>query len=185
MKKDLLTIALLIFFSGALAVYDIYLGASLVVENKDEILGYGQKAVSNTVAYGTTAVFEGFGKSFDHFEEKWDADYVRQLRNVDLEVKAMRKDSVDEVNDKVTVDLVFNNRNSGDDRLSLSHISELNYILIGDTSELYYPVVLPANHNTRYLPAGKSAVTFEGIVPKDLEIKYVRLLDENKVVIMR
>lgn len=178
-KNQFSILGSLIVVIGILCVYDIYLGVSLANQNKNEILDYGQKAIASTVEYGTTAIFEGIGKTVDHFQEKWEDNYMTQLKNVDVEIKEITKESIDDKDDKVFIDLIFNNKNSESDRLNLGHISDNNYILISDEDGLYYPLKISNNQYDNFLPTGKTVLKFEGIIPSTMQVEYIRLLDER------
>lgn len=160
--------------------YNIYLGISLLSDNKSKIISLGQNTVSKTVEIGTTTVFLGIGKSFDHFEKKWDSEYKKKLSNVDVEIKKITKDSFN--TNKIYVDLIFNNKNPKDKKVNLNKISGNNYILIGDNNNLYYPLTINNNQYDHYLPHGKIVLQFEGVVPEDLKVKKIRLLDRIQEV---
>jgi hypothetical protein len=182
LKSNLIFVSLLVLILGGLILFNIYLISSKIIENKDQILGYGQKAISSTVDYGATAVFEGLGSTIDHFDTKWDASYSVQLKKVDIKIKSLTRKSINETSDSLKVNVLFNNRNIDGEKLNLSHISDKNYLLVGGKDSIYYPIKIRNNQYNNYLPLGKTVLMVEGIVPKDLDIKYIRLLNTVKEI---
>ena len=181
-KSSILSIGSLGLILGGLILYNIYLISSKIIDNKDELLGYGQKAISSTVNYGATAVFEGLGNTIDHFEDKWDSKYSEQLKNVDIEIKSVARKSINENSDTLIAEIIFNNRNTDKEKLNISHISDNNFMLVGDIDSTYYPLRIRNYQYNNYLPSGKTVLTVEGVVPKNLNIKYFRLLDTIKEI---
>jgi len=165
-----------------LGVYDGFLILSSLNDNKYKILDAGQSAISNTIEYGTTAVFEGIGQSFDHFEEKWEDDYIRRLRKVEVEIKNASTTFVDDTHEIVTVDVIFNNHNNEADYLSIHSLGTQNYLLLGDENEVYYPVNILNKENYNYLPSGKTMLQITGQLPKGAKLSLLRLLNEKHKV---
>ncbi len=166
---------LLIIFS----FYDGYLVLSYLNQNKEKILDAGQSAISNTVEFGATAVFEGVGQSWDHFEEKWEDDFVRKLKKVDVELKSIMSTIVDKEHNSVVVDVIYTNNNTAKDELSIDGIGRNNYILLDDENEVYYPVRIENKDNYNFLPSGKTMLQLTGVVPSDTKITSLRLLNQK------
>ncbi|MFN3404979.1 MAG: hypothetical protein ACK40G_12840 [Cytophagaceae bacterium] len=182
LKSQLIRISILIFVVGVLSVYNVYLITYKIIDNRDQILDYGQKAISASVDYGATAVFEGLGNTIDHFQDKWDAKYSEQLKNVDIEMQTFTLKHLDENNDTFIADIIFHNKNTDNEKLNLSHISDNNFMLIGNKDSIYYPIRINNNQYNNYLPEGNTVLKVEGILPKSFEVKFLRLHNAIKEI---
>jgi hypothetical protein len=177
--KGLVLLIFIPFFTIGLSIYDGFLVLSYLNDNKGKILDASQAAISDTIEFGTTALFEGVGQSWDDFEAKWEDKFVTKLKKVDVEIQNVMTESHDDKHDMVTVDLIFNNKNVGAEYLSIDTLGTNNYLLIGDENEIYYPVSIQNGKNYNYLPSGKTLLQVKGKVPTETKISYFRMLNQK------
>ena len=155
---------------------------SYLNENKEEILDAGQKAISNTIEYGTTAVFEGIGQSIDHFENKWEEEYIRRLKKVEFEIQDYNLEPLDSNLSTINLSVIAINNNEDKEWLNLGDLDKNNYVLISDENELFYPLNFTTNQYENFLPKGKTVLRFQGQVPSKAKLKYFRVLNEKWLI---
>ncbi len=167
-----------------LGLYNTYLIIDYLNTNKEKILNAGQKAISNTIEYGTTAVFEGIGQSLDHFEEKWEDDFIIKLELIDFEVQKYEIKKIDSTSSIIEVDVIATN-NHDEDWITLGDLDRNNYVLIGDKNDLFYPMYFRDSDLQRYeltIAPGKHLLEFSGQIPSNTEVKYFRILNKKWLI---
>jgi hypothetical protein len=80
------------------------------------------------------------------------------------------------------LDVVLINKNKNQDRVSLNALVDKNYILIGDSTKLYYPVQIISNQQIDFVPSGKSQFIFQTAMPDSAQPVWFRLLDHEQKV---
>lgn len=179
LKKQGVIVGVSIIILLSLIVYDAFLVANAAYDNKDEILNFGQKTVSESVTYGTTAVFEGIGGTMEHFQEKWDKEYQKKLDQLDITVYAFRQYSINESTDEVELTLIVNNSNPVSNKIDIDQLFQQNSLLIGDTAEVYYPLTPASDYTTYVLPQGKSRMHLMSSVPSSSRLESVRFMNRK------
>lgn len=170
----------LAMIASTLSVF--YFVGKEVVHQAPKAVALGKEAISNTVAFGTEAVFEGVGRTADHFNQKWEKEYQNRLNNITIEISAMDRKPMDAKKDSIFIEAILSNSNSIEDRVALNTLASQNYLLIGDSSELFYPVQIVAENDIQFVPKGKSSFKFITVMPEGTEPRYFRLLDKIQTI---
>lgn len=164
---------------GLLIVYQFYLSFSYVKNNSDEILNVSQEVISETVEYGTTAIFEGLGNTIDHFQKKWDDKFVSKIKNIDvLQAKIVNTKIIDN-NQNIMIIVTLNNNNTLENTIRFNEIIKNNYALIATNDSVFFPLSTYENQGNNILPTGKTILKLKGIVPIRTEISNFTLLNAN------
>jgi len=185
LKTNLLYIGLCVLMLGGLIVTNLYLVTSKVIEKKDEIVDMGQEVLSNTVEFGATAVFEGMGKTMDHFKEKWKNEDDMLSKDIEITITETHRKKIDEQSDSLSIVLILNNQSLDNASISLRQVAK--YLLIGDQDSLLYPLTCAENCTSlpignTILPSGKTRHTFHSIIPHTFDLRFIRFHDKYKSV---
>ena len=150
-----------------LIVYDIILIFGLMATNNEKITPSGNTDIPNTVEFTTSAILEGFGKSSDYFENKWESNYIKYFEQVDVKLISSETTTYNEQKNRITLDIEFDNHNVSKNELKLSTLSDNSYILISDGSEIFYPLEFDFEQPADRIPTGKTSFIVKGLVPLD------------------
>lgn len=101
------------------------------------VIDKGQDLVSSAISFGTVTILEGFGKTYDHFENKWEKESVAQVDNLKFEIISMQKI---EKHIDAPIRIVFSVKNSGTKSVNLNEMIRDELILLKDERGLCYPL---------------------------------------------
>lgn len=187
-KKKIPVLILLFVLIIASSVYNIVLAVTLINENKSKIAEVTSEAFSDAVGFGSTILFEGLGKSFDHFEEKWDKELIDNLNNIQLTVigiDTLNENTLDETlilennaadssidsseYNKIVFEISLLNKNTKKEDIYFSTLIYENYILLQDSDDVCYQFNSEENLSRKII-VGKSSLKLYSVVPKDVEL---------------
>ena len=177
--KEMLFILLLFFAMVGSGIYTVVKIGKEAAEKAPKVVEAGKTAISNTVAFGTEAVFEGFGKSIDHFDQKWEKAYQKKLENISIETSAIKRFSIGNNKDSIVLAGIMHNKNPEDERIDLVSLLEYNYLLVKGSNELFYPVKILSKVSIQFIPSGKTEFTFHTAMPDTIKPIAFRLSDQK------
>jgi hypothetical protein len=157
----------------ALLILNIVLIIGYLYENRNEIADIGKEAISTTIEYTSTAILEGFGKTADHFEEKWDEEDLKNLDEIDVKVIDYYFENSDSLRQEITIDIEFNN--NGEKDVSFYNIESNNYILISKNGDSFYPISFVNRQNTHVINKETTNLLVMAKVPLDFELKTIKV----------
>lgn len=160
---------------SALTVYDIILIIGLMSTNRELIEEYGKETISKTVAFTTTAIAEGFGKTSDHFENKWEINYLNSFEQIEIRLIDYKTFRHNDQRLNISLDIEFKNSNKSNTELNLNTISNKNYILISEDRETFYPLEFDHEQTLGNLPIGKTRLLMTGLIPIDFKPKQIKI----------
>ena len=159
-KGEIVTLISIFVLLGAVSGYKLaessYFyakkGTHYVVEAGKEgtqaVLDAGQHAISGTIKYFSVAVLEGVGKTYDHFEEKWDAKQVKNFENLELRVLSSKRN---EKHGKTSLHVVLEVTNRGQETIDFKELVTHKLLLLKNKNSDYFPVTFDGTINERML----------------------------------
>jgi hypothetical protein len=170
----------IIFFSS-LAVFliltglDIYLIASYLYTNRNEI-------INKTVEKSADILSNGLALTASNFEKNWDKNLLKKFEKLEISISSS-KFKIENGNKKYQIDLIFNNKNLPEVKIYLHDLIENNYLVSCDDKDLVYILNLNITKNdTDKIPVGKTKHSFEVNIPKDINLKYIRFVHKNIIL---
>jgi hypothetical protein len=150
-----IAICVIICTAGLFSGYK-FLEASfdLAMQAADKAAQVGQKLITATVNFGTVSVLEGFGKSAEHFNEKWRQKTLSRVKSLEFSVVSCTDTKSGE--DSV-MHLVLGIKNTCDRSVDFNHIVDQQHILMKDAKGMCYPLDSVKYENST-LPAGVTSV---------------------------
>jgi len=76
------------------------------------------------------------------------------------------------------VKIIFDNKNSTAESMSLDEMIEFNYLMFTDQNDIVHAITEKKSESTA-LPMGKSEATLITNVDKDVDLKYLRFVDRK------
>lgn len=159
-----------IAISGVFCVYSL---VAYLADNKDKIADLGQEVISKSVEYTSTAVFEGLGKTIDHFEEKWKDEYLNALDQIELEVVGVEYSEIDSLSQMLILEIEFQNPSDQSTEIHLSTLENKEYLLVGDSATILYPLTF--REGTGKLVKGKSRHYMQATVQHGIQPAYLHV----------
>jgi heme/copper-type cytochrome/quinol oxidase subunit 2 len=146
---------------------------SYIFEHREEIIDSGIHAGAEFLAKGLVLTYKGI-------EKNWDAEVVKRMKNITIDI--VKTEVKIEKDEKIySIELLFTNTNPGSDRISLRDLIIDNYLVVCDRDDVMYGLE-PSVYQSYYLPAGKTKSVFNVSVEKEVELRYIRFID-NKIEI--
>lgn len=168
-KRDFTTVIIVtnVFFS--LIGLDTYWVTSIFQYNKDKVR---EIALDSAETSG-----KGLVVTYDAIKKTWDDRSVGKLINIDISIsKCTENINADKKTYEVKV--IFKNKNSTAESMNLDEMIGLNYLMFCDQNDIVH-AISKRKSETVALPMGKSEATLIATVEKDVELKYLRLVDRK------
>ena len=169
-KKRDLTIVII---SGVIFFSLIGLDAYLITSN----LQYSKEKAREIALDAAETTGQGFVVTYDAAKKKWDDRSVEKLKNIDISISQC---TVNESTDQKSyeVKIIFDNKNSTAESMSLDEMVALNYLMFTDQNDIVHAITEKESETTA-LPMGKSEATLIANVDKDVDLKYLRFVDRK------
>ena len=106
-------------------------------EGVDTVLDAGQEAISGTIKYFSVAVLEGVGKTYEHFEEKWDKERMEKFYALKIKILSSKKEMQ---NKKSSLRLTLEVTNISKESIDFRELVTHQLLLLKSKNEAYYPV---------------------------------------------
>lgn len=138
-------------FSGYKFLQASYHIAVQAVEKTSDV---GRELISRAVNFGTVSVLEGFGKTSDHFNEKWRRETLADVKCLELSVLSSQ---VTANGDQTSMRVVLGVKNTAAKPIDFNDIIERQHILLKDSKGMCYPLE-QVDYDNSALPAGETSV---------------------------
>lgn len=150
-----IVLCFIILTAGAFSGYKL-LEASydLAIRASKKVADAGQKLITATVDFGTVSILEGFGKTADHFNEKWREETLAEVKTLQFTVVSCEETKN---NEELVIHLVLGIKNTGGKPVDFNSIVEHQHILLKDSNGMCYPLNQVKCDNS-LLPAGVTSV---------------------------
>lgn len=169
LKRDLTLVIVLTVVFFSLIALDIHWVSSSFEYNKAKL-----KEISLDAAETSG---EGLVVTYDAAKKKWDERSVEKLKNIDITIsKCTEQMNVDKKTYEVKI--IFDNKNSNAESMSLDEMIGLNYLMFCDKNDIVHGID-DRKQETAGLPTGKSEATLIVNVEKDVELTYLRFVDRK------
>ena len=128
-------------------------GTSYVIDagknGVDTVLDAGQEAISGTIKYFGVAVFEGVGKTYEHFEEKWDKERIEKFHDLQIKILSSKKKIQ---NGKASLHLTLEVTNTSKESIDFRELVTHQLLLLKSQNEAYCPVTFNGiSHQNMYI----------------------------------
>lgn len=125
---------------AVLSVAGFFLALSsyrLVTRTVPKVVDAGRKLIAETVSFGTTSILEGFGKSYDRFEAKWDAETLKQTRRLDITIA---NSAIEKTGDGQALKMTLHIKNNNPGAIDFNDVLLRQHLLIKDAKGLCFPI---------------------------------------------
>jgi len=123
----------------------------------------GQDLVSSVMSFGMVTIIDGFGKTSEHYEKKWEHQKVAQSDKMSFAIVAVgeKKDG-----DKPIVHITFSAKNNSNKIVSLNQMIKNELILLKDDKGLCFPLTLSENREITIAPNSSIVSEVDVVLPK-------------------
>jgi hypothetical protein len=97
------------------------------------VLHAGQELISDTIRFGSIAVLDGVGKTYEEYENRWEKDSLRDANSLKFHIVSAKR-----VENKMQI--VFNVKNNSSHMINLNKMVEDELILLKDKVGICYPL---------------------------------------------
>ena len=137
----------------------------------------GGKILDITLEKSSEIVSKGLVLTAQNFEKNWDTRRLSQLENLSITLESIEHE-IDEDIKRYKICFIFDNKSPIEVKLYFSDLLGNNYLFACDKNEFVYFLELEDWTSTVILP-GKSRYNFRAEVPKDIEIEYIRYVNQK------
>ena len=132
------------------------------------VVDKGQDLVSSTISFGMVTILDGFGKTSEHYKQKWENEKINKSNKMKFSIIAIKekKDG-----DKPTLHITFSSKNSSNKIVSLNQMVKDELILLKDKKGLCFPLTLSNNREITIAPHGSLVSEVDVILPDGVSIK--------------
>ena len=135
LKSPIITTYLsIIIVLGAISGYHLLTSSYYLAKKGTRmVIDKGQELVSSAISFGTVTILEGFGKTYDHFQNKWETESLAKVEKLKFSIISMQKRDGG-------IHIVFSVKNSGTKSIDLEEMINHELILLKDGNNLCYPL---------------------------------------------
>jgi len=128
----------------------------------------GQDLVSSVMSFGMVTIIDGFGKTAEHYEQKWEQQKVAQSDKMSFSIVAVEviKDA-----NKPMIHITFSAKNSSNQIVSLNQMIKDELILLKDDRGLCFPLTLSDNREITIAPNSSIVSEVDVLLPKGVTPK--------------
>ncbi|MCK4442693.1 MAG: hypothetical protein KAU90_11860 [Sulfurovaceae bacterium] len=168
------TLVLLGIFSGYKFLTSSY---HITKKGVGYVVDKGQDLVSSTISFGMVTIFDSFGKTTEHYEQKWENQKINKSNRMKFSIISIKekKDG-----DKPTLHITFSSKNDSNKIVSLNQMVKDELILLKDKKGLCFPLTLSDNREITIAPHSSLVSEVDVIVPDGVSIK--EFVTPNQVI---
>ena len=134
MSPTVTTYLSIIVVLGAISGYHLLTSSYYLAKKGTQmVIEKGQDLVSSAISFGTVTILEGFGKTYDHFQNKWEKESIAKAEKLKFTIISMQKRDGG-------IHIVFSVKNSGSKSIQLQEMIKHELILLKDEKGLCYPL---------------------------------------------
>jgi hypothetical protein len=132
------------------------------------VVDKGQNLVSSAISFGMVTIIDGFGKTSEHYKEKWEKETLSQNNKMHFSIVAIKEKKDGE---KPILHITFNSKNSSDKTISLNKMIKDELILLKDKNGLCFPLTLSNNREITIAPHSSLVSEVDVALPEGISIK--------------
>ena len=166
MSTTVTTYLSIIVVLGAVSGYHLLTSSYyLAKKGTHMVIDKGQDLVSSAISFGTVTILEGFGKTYDHFQDKWEAQSIAKAEKLNFTIISIQK--IEKQIDS-GVHIVFSVKNSGSKTIHLQEMINHELILLKDKKGLCYPLKIANIESIEVHPNTTLVSEVDVILPKGI-----------------
>ena len=151
---------------GAVSGYHLLTSSyHLAKKGTEMVIEKGQDLVSSAISFGTVTILEGFGKTYDHFQNKWEKESIAKAEKLSFSIISMKK--IEKETD-AGVHIVFSVKNSGSKNIHLEEMIKHELILLKDEKGLCYPLKIANSEPIDVHPNTTLVSEVDVVLPKGI-----------------
>ena len=164
-KLYVLSLVLLGVFSGYKFLTSSYY---LTKQGVNYVVDKGQDFVSSAISFGMVTIIDGFGKTSEHYEQKWENKKLTESSKMEFAIISVkeRKDK-----NKSIVHITFSAKNGSNKTISLNQMIRDELILLKDKNGLCFPLKLSDNRELTIAPHGSLVSEIDVVLPDGVLIE--------------
>lgn len=177
--KNLIASFTMLILIIVLIIVDVIVIIPTVYKNREEIVDFTVESLDAGIKGTSKVLSRSLIYTADELWNNWDNEFVAQLQKID--VKVIDYEVVTE-NDYKTynIEILFNNKNETNSKITFSKIMEYNYLSAGDNADILYSFSnTESSYRNIYVSPGKSVANVQVTVEPDVEIIYVNFVKEK------
>ena len=97
------------------------------------VLYAGQEFISETISFGSIAILDGVGKTYEHYENRWEKESLKDANSLRFTIVSTKR--LDE-----KIQIVFNVTNDSSHMINLNDMVKDELILLKDKKNICYPL---------------------------------------------
>ena len=145
---------------GAVSGYKFLTSSYYLTKQGDGyVVDKGQNLVSSAISFGMVTIIDGFGKTSEHYKEKWEKETLSQNNKMHFSIVAIKEKKDGE---KPILHITFNSKNSSDKTISLNKMIK---------DGLCFPLTLSNNREITIAPHSSLVSEVDVALPEGISIK--------------
>lgn len=132
------------------------------------VMDKGQDMVSSAISFGMVTIVDGFGKTSEHYEKKWEDAKLHERNSMEFKIIALNKKTKE---DKSILHITFSSRNHSNHIISLNRLVRDELILLKDEKGLCFPLTLSDNREITIAPNASLVSEVDVVLPQGVSIK--------------
>jgi len=128
----------------------------------------GQDLVSSAMSFGMVTIIDGFGKTAEHYEKKWEHQKVAQSDKMSFSIISVQESKN---RDKPIIHITFSAKNNSSQIVSLNQMIKDELILLKDDKGLCFPLNLSNNREITIAPHSNIVSEVDVALPKGVSPK--------------
>lgn len=161
------------------SIVDLLVFIPTVYKNRKEIVDFTVNTLDEGIKGTSKILSKTLIYTADELWNNWDNEFVAQLQNIELKVidyEVKRESGLKTYN----IEVVMNNRNETNSKISFEKMIRYNYLAAGDENEILYAFDNDRNsYLNTYVTPGKSLANLKVIVEEDTDIIYLNFVKEK------
>jgi hypothetical protein len=166
----LVAIYILVFvLIGAFSGYK-FLSSSyyLTKQGVGYVVDKGQDFVSSVISFGMVTIIDGFGKTSEHYEKRWEDKKLTQNSKMEFSIVSIKEKNG---GDKPILHITFSSKNGSNRTISLNQMVKDELILLKDDKGLCFPLTLTDNREITIAPNSSLVSEVDVVLPEGVSIK--------------
>lgn len=132
------------------------------------VVDTGQEMVSSAISFGLVTIIDGFGKTSEHYEKKWEKNKLNERNNMEFKIIGLSKKSQ---NDNTILHITFSSKNNSEHIVKLNDLIKDELILLKDKKGLCFPLTLSNGREITIAPHASLVSEVDVVLPQGVSIQ--------------
>ena len=154
---------------GAISGYHL-LSSSYYLTKKGVhlVVDTGQNLVSSAISFGMVTIIDGFGKTSEHYEKKWEEEKLKKSNKMEFSIISLKEQKD---GNKPILHITFSSKNRSNQTITLNQMVKDELILLKDEKGFCFPLTLSDSREMTIAPYGSLVSEVNVILPNGISIK--------------